>query len=396
MRHIIAQFFQLKGWLVYAAEYHRNTLEIKVRSAKNSDRCPHCFKSSKRVHQIHRRRLLHCVMDKVCVVLLITKRRFWCRTCAKPFTEALPGVKKFARRSDHLKKLLLFELRRSSFKTAGRQFATGAETARRIMLKAPVQEAVRCPSRGELRIGIDGKGRPHGEFPLTVVELKTKRLLAVLPNDRKQTTKEFFLSIPKENRQRISEVCMDLDRGLWAATREALPHANIVADHFHIIKLANEVIDNVRRIIQDPRAPIPRKIWIKGKEKLRPKDFDALVEYGNRYPKLLRLWILKEDLRRVYDQRNKKVAAFRLRKVIDGYASNDSGYAKDFSRTLERWRIEILNFFDNRTTNAAVEGRHQKMDLVERTSFGFKNMASYIIKTMLACTPFYLILHHTI
>ena len=220
--------------------------------------------------------------------------------------------------------------------------------------------------------------------------------MAVLPNDRKQTTKEFFLSIPKENRQRISEVCMDLDRGLWAATREALPHANIVADHFHIIKLANEVIDNVRRIIQDPRAPIPRKIWIKGKEKLRPKDFDALVEYGNRYPKLLRLWILKEDLRRVYDQRNKKVAAFRLRKVIDGYASNDSGYAKDFSRTLERWRIEILNFFDNRTTNAAVEGRHQKMDLVERTSFGFKNMASYIIKTMLACTPFYLILHHTI
>lgn len=54
---------------------------------------------------------------------------------------------------------------------------------------------------------------------------------------------------------------------------------------------------------------------------------------------------------------------------------------------MERWSPYILNFFDNRTTNAFAEGIHTKIKMIKRVSFGFRNVDIYIRKMLLCILP---------
>jgi len=395
MHHDIAKFFQLKGYLVYGLEMKKKHLEIRVRSANVTERCPVCNTACRKVHQEHERRVLHLMVDKNKVVLLMKKRRFRCK-CGKVFTEVPPGMIRYGRRTTFQHDQVLKDLVSLGFIQAGRRNGISATTARNDLLKAPLERGILWPKRGDIRLGIDGHSHQGNKMALTVVELRHGRPLAVLPNDNKSTLKQFLSKIPENIKARIVEVCIDMDTGYANAVREELAKANIVSDRFHVIKLANDLIDAVRRTSQDSRHPIPKKIWLKNKEKLSHREFEKLVNYSNAYPKLFELWKLKEDLRRVYDMHNKKVAAHRLNKVITGYENIESGYARVFAGTLKKWRKEILNFFDHRTTNASVESRHQKFKLTQRIAYGFRNVNSYIAKITLGFVPLYLILDHTI
>lgn len=395
MHHDIAKFFQLKGYLVYGLEMKKKCLEIRVRSANVTERCPVCNTVCRKVHQEHERRVLHLKVDKNKVILLMTKRRFKCK-CGKVFTEVPPGMKRYGRRTMFQHDQVLKDLVSLGFMQTGKRNGISATTARNDLLRAPLERGILWPKRGDIRLGIDGHSHRGNKMALTVVELKHGRPLTVLPNDYKSTVKHFLSRIPENIKPRITEVCMDMNTGYANAVREELPGASIVCDHFHVIQAANNLIDDVRKALQDPRYRIPRKIWLKNKEKLSHREFEKLVSFGEVYPKLFELWKLKEDLRMVYEMHNKKVAAHRLKKVIEDYEKIESGYTQAFAKTLKKWRKEILNFFDHRTTNASVESRHQKFKLTQRIAYGFRNIDSYIAKITLTFVPLYLILDHTI
>lgn len=396
MRQDIASLFGLKGYLVDGMEVAKSEVKIHARVASTGARCPACNTWSSRIHQRHDRRVLHDMVSGKKLVLMLTVRRFKCRCSKRIFTEIPPLLVPHGRRTQNQKESLLLELAAAGFRRAAERHGVSAMTAYRDLQKAPVERGVVWPKRGEVSLGIDGHSVRGREMAMTVCELKRGRTLAVLEDDHLPTLKGFLKEIPKETAGRIVEVCMDLDRGQCNAVKDILPWAQVVADRFHVIKLANELIDDVRRIVQDGNKPIHKKLWLKGKERLTSREFARLMTYAEAYPKLFTLWLLKEDLRQVYECRNKRVAAFRLKKVIQGYAQVESGYAKAFARTLLRWRVEILNFFERRTTNASVESRHQKFKLVQRVSYGFRNIHSYLSKVMLASVPLWLVLRHTI
>lgn len=395
MRQHIAQFFQLKGYLVDGLKMNRRCLEVRVRIASPTARCPDCNRVCRRVHQRHLRRVLHTSSGGNKVVLIMHKRRFRCR-CGRIFTEIPPGMKRYGRRTRFHRQQILQDLVEMGFRSAGTRNGVSETTARSDLLSAPIEKGVIWPSRGGIRLGLDGHSVRGNRMAMTVCELTRKRVMAVLPDDHKDTLKAFLGSVPREITPRITEACIDLEWGYRNAIQETLPHTRVVADHFHVIRLANDLIDEVRRVLQDGDHPIPKKIWLKNKEHLSSWEFERLVAWGDRYPKLFTLWRLKEDLRRMYDQHNRRMAAYRLGKIISDYEKMESGFARAFGRTLTRWRVEILNFFDSRTTNAMVEGKHRRFKAIQRASYGFRNIQSYIAKIMLASVPLALVLNHTI
>lgn len=58
--------------------------------------------------------------------------------------------------------------------------------------------------------------------------------------------------------------------------------------------------------------------------------------------------------------------------------------ARRWAYTLKRWREPILNYFDNKTTNAYTEGCNTKVKMLKRISFGLRNVEVYVGKMMLA------------
>jgi transposase len=66
-----------------------------------------------------------------------------------------------------------------------------------------------------------------------------------------------------------------------------------------------------------------------------------------------------------------------------------------WGRTLKRWKVYLLNYFEHRTTNAYTEGVHTKMKLLKRASYGLRNIEVYVKKMLLGfLPPLFLYFHH--
>ena len=73
-----------------------------------------------------------------------------------------------------------------------------------------------------------------------------------------------------------------------------------------------------------------------------------------------------------------------LRLIISSLTSTDDGELILWGRTLFKWRKEILAYWNLRSTNGFMEGMNNKIKLIKRISFGFKNKKVFIYKVMLS------------
>lgn len=221
-----------------------------------------------------------------------------------------------------------------------------------------------------------------------MTDIRSHRPLTILPDNRKETVKRFLRNTPEEKKQRVMEVCIDMDHMFLSAVEEKLPEAKIVVDHFHVIHDANRRVDEARKIEQDVyKVEIPRKIFLIGKEKLSNKQRQHVESFCQRYPSLKEFYWMKEALRSFYRLKRKKTAEQRLKDLIEIAFLSDDAAMVQWGRTLKRWGPYILNYFDNRTTNAYTEGTHTKIKMIKRISFGFRNVEVYVRKVLLCLLP---------
>jgi len=104
-------------------------------------------------------------------------------------------------------------------------------------------------------------------------------------------------------------------------------------------------------------------------------------------------YVTKERLREMYRAKTKEEASKQLRLIISTLESTDDGELISWGRTLSRWDEYILNYWNNKSTNGFMEGIHNKMKLIKRISFGFRNKQVFIQKIMLSVLVASLIFH---
>ena len=400
MRHHIEKLFGVKDLVIDRWDWEDDqTFVIAVRRLHTHVRCSRCGYSSNRVHQWHVRRVEHARMDDgTVIVFVVTKRRLKCVPCGRPFTEPIPNLRPWARTTTSRKVAIVRMLRSSTCTEVGRQVARSPGTVSRFCRDCAPPLAARFSQKGEIRLGVDGHTMRQRKEVVTINDVRRRQPITLLPDAHKTTLCSFFRGIPTETKRRITEVAIDMTQGNAAAIRETLgSHVRIVIDHFHVIQETNRAIDEVRCAYQSVRhVRIPKTPWLRGKERLRSSEMDAIIAWGDGAPELFQLWVLKEDLRMMYEQRTRRRAAQRLDKIIHALQAMESLRAQTLGRTLTRWREEILNFFHHRTTNAYTEGLNRKLKLLQRTAYGFRNFNNYLLRATLVLIPFAAFIHHTI
>jgi len=245
-------------------------------------------------------------------------------------------------------------------------------------------------------LGIDEHSYRGRNLVLTATNITQKKLLMVGKDDRLATLTEF---LRKADQKRISEVCIDMKRGYLNTLNRELPNVKVTVDKFHVIAYANKNLDEVRSIIVSKQQYHVRKILFKGKEKLNEYEkikLENLFSKFEKFPSLYQAYFIKENLRDFYQLKNKLEARKKLNNIIMFCENSNSRYMKSFGRTLFRWQENILNYFDNYSTNAFTEGVHTKIKMIKRVSFGFRNIDNYIAKVMLAFVPLFILIQHTI
>lgn len=216
---------------------------------------------------------------------------------------------------------------------------------------------------------------------------------------------EGFVRMSDQVRERIETVVIDCHWPYRQAIEQLLPHVRIVADKFHVVRVIDAAAQRVR--VRNARKRRPRGrdggrarqqnrrfnqlLWasrwtfMKRAHKLTDRDRQALLAVFDTAPEVGVAWILKEDFAAIYEASDRREGERRLDAWIEDVESSGLRELKDAWRTLQWWRDQILNHLDDPVTNAFAEGITNKIKVMKRRSYGFRNDKRYRQKVLLAC-----------
>lgn len=383
--------FKIAGCVVRDIQISNEGIFVSVKLRRKTGDCPYCLKRNSHIHQKYTRKLLHTIIGINKVFLILERRRFFCLRCSRAFSERVSFLQGKKRHTKQLTESIVSRLKKESFRST-----TEATGVRYHGLKDCLVTVVNpyLPNWSDnekskqFALGIDEHYVRRNRYVLSVTNLTDRKPITFLPSDRVFLFIKFLLGIPENIKNNITEVCFDMKDGLIFAAEKYLPKATIVIDHFHVIQDANRRLNEARKIEQDIlRTRMNWKVFTKNNEDLYDDERRLLQQYCLRFPILHCFYRVKEDLRDMYRLTKREEAEKKLKEIKLRMESMDIIELKLWARSLRRHEKYILNFFNNRTTNAYTEGIHVKCKLIQRISFGFRNIDVYIRKAMLAFLP---------
>jgi transposase len=194
----------------------------------------------------------------------------------------------------------------------------------------------------------------------------------------------------------VKVVATDLAESYRAGTSPHLDHAVRVADPFHVVRVANRCVDQVRRRVQhetlghrgrkaDPLFRI-RKLLLSGAERVDERGHDRILlalRLGDPHDELLGAWLAKESVRDIYLTDTVKDATVVLDKAIAGCRADEVPEIRSLGDTLRRWRTEIVNHHRTRASNGPTEGLNLCVKKVKRAGRGFTRFEHYRVRVLL-------------
>jgi transposase len=367
---------------------------ITVESTQGGTICQHCGRKITKSNG-HGRwiELRHLAIFGHRVYIRLRPKRYECPHCdGQTTTQTLDW---YETKSPHTKAYdlhLMLQLVNSTVEDVSRKEDVGYDAVEGAIGRC-VHATVNWAEFDELRIiGIDEialtKGR--GNFIAIITTQQSDghvAVLAVLPDRKKETVRQFLETIPKRLRRTMETVCTDMWEGYVNAVKEfaeAHPEVSIevVVDRYHVAKNYRECVDKVRKrecrrlkkeLPETEYEEIKGVMWIvrKNNEDLTSderKKLNRLFEYS---PELKLAYTFREELTAIFEMRlTKEEAKKRLIKWRDKVRRSVLTCFDKFLTTLDNWLDEIINYFVDRLSSGFVEGLNNKVKTIKRRCYG--------------------------
>ena len=202
----------------------------------------------------------------------------------------------------------------------------------------------------------------------------------------------------------VDVVAIDLSATYLAAVTKALPRATVVADHFHVQRLGNQMLTRVRQRVTRERTgrrglavdPVwaGRRRLIRAYERLTDAQFvrmwNDLIE-GDPTNQVLKAWIVKEQLRRLLacakTGANRTDVSHRLYDFYRWADTSGLPEAISLAQTVEKWWPQILASIELNISNAGTESTNRQIKTQGRIARGFRNIENQRRRVRYACLP---------
>jgi len=378
-------FLRRIGWML-----------VYVHSPARSAPCPRCGQVSTQPHQYHARLLRDLAWADLRCGLYLLRRRFKCAPCARPFTEPLAACAPYARTTRRYAAQLLARVRTTTVAEVARTDRLGYKAVEGIIYRqAAAVHPPGPPARHIKRIGMDeiAARKGHGHYKCVLVDVDAGCTFEQLADRDKATVRAYFTQWAPAQRAAVEEVTVDF----WAAYHDLIaaffPQARIVGDRFHVQQHVNAALTATRRAVQRQMSAADRA-WLGARRHLLvsneedlPRDQQVELEILKAcQPALDAAHTLKEELRTLYTTApDRASAAGALDRWLAAVARSGVAALEQVGAFVARWREPILNYFVQRTTSGVVEGLNNKIKLVKRRAFGFRNDTHFRLRVLLAC-----------
>ena len=368
------------------------TITYTCQTTSSSSICPHCDTLCQTVHDRRTVSILDAPhLDKT-KVLKITKKRFRCPKCKKVHTESINGINKRARISQRMQKHILFSCHNfANLKSVQKHTKVGSKTLyKRHYNQLELEWRKRKNNPWPTTIGIDehsfcrNKQFGHKEFATIIVDYNNERVKELVPGRTSAQVQASLRYIP--GRHHVKNVAMDLSTTYRSFAKDFFPNAKIIADKFHVLRLLNTSLNKYRKQITGHKKGLRiRKLLLMNSKKMDYFIKQEFEQWLLDHPKLREIYYAKETLFKLYRCKGRKMAKRVLIKFIDQLALSKLKELKTLRRTLMSWKEEILNYFENRITNARTEGYNNVCKQLQKRAYGYKSFSNYRLRVLYVC-----------
>ncbi len=368
---------RLPGLVVLEAVETEDRIEVATEYAGQEAACPRCQRPTWRVRQRRRQRKRDAQLWGKQVWIVLWKRRFRCRPCRYVFTEDDPACGRRKRTTCRLRGEVAQQAQEATVKAVSRWHGVSEGLVQRSWLER--YAAVAPPAKPHAFLGLDGFCvRRPGVMWTGLWDIQTRKAVAVMKGERSADVQRLLER--HADRDAVKAIAMDLSESERQAVHMALPKSLIVADKFHVVALVHRALQEVRG---GRRLP-GNDAWLmhRNVERLRPEDGERLAKLLLSDQRLATAWRLKEALRSVYRKRSRKTARAALKAWLNEASASGLKPFQRAAGSLRKWQEEILNYWVYPITNAMVEGKHNRVKVLKRRAYGYRNDRTFSLRIL--------------
>ena len=381
--------FLYHAWGLYSLEctreeYKGNTIILHVQAKNRQTICPFCGNHSLVKNGYRTRDFLGLPIGGKKVIIRLKVQRYKCKhdDCNYDQQESIPFAKGSRTYTHRFAKYVVDLLRSMTLKDAAARLDVSWDTIKEIhsiYLKRhyspPSLDGVEC-------IGIDEFAVKKGHvYKTIVVDLATGRILYVGNGKGADALAAFWKKVKRKGVQ-IKYVATDLSAAFIASVLENCPNAVHVFDHFHVMKLMNDKLDDIRRMQYSMEADINKRKVLKGTRYLLLSNGTDIYDdkYKTRLDNALAMneplskaYYLKEQLREIWSQASKTDAEAVLDDWIDQARNSKIVQLQKMAMTMLAYKRGILAWYDCHISTGKVEGINNKIKVMKRNAYGFRD-----------------------
>ncbi len=369
----------------------KNSVEIKLKKRFKTGTCPVCNLSRRKVIEIKSRKVRDSnIANKKCYIRF-DSYRIKCN-CGYNGMEKidliLPGEKLTKRFADYVYSLC----ERMSLVDVAKTALIDWRTAKRIDKKRLKEKFKDLKNINPTRIGVDEIAHEKGHKYLTIVRDVDKGVIWVGEKRKKETLDQFFKELGKEKSNEITVAVMDMWKPYIASVKENTK-AEIVFDRFHISKKINEAVDKIRKkefanANSEERKMMKHKrfLILSRQKRLNDEKREELKDLLDLNKNLYVAYILKEQVLNIFDEKKVENAKKRFEKWFENVEKADVKEFREVLKMIGHYWYGIENYFRHRITNGASEGYNNKINIIKRRAYGFKDIEYFKLKILQSCS----------
>lgn len=391
---LLATILGMKHTRVEAVAFDDEGIVADVAPTTTIPRCSGCFCRVEKGYDARKRSWRHLDLAGMRLMLRYELRRVACPRCGVtvelvPWAE--PGswfTRDFEEHTAYLAqttdKTTVVTMMRVAWRTVG-------EIARRVVDRFRPGD----PLEGLTRIGVDELSyRRYHEYITVVIDHVAQRVVWARPGKDAATLGEFFKELGPERCKQLEAVTIDMSGAYIKAVTEASPQATIIFDRFHVQRLAQQAVDEVRRTeVRESRGTEAAKLLkrtrfllLKNPWNLTNLEGEKLAQLQHTNKPIYRAYMLKEGLAGILDGLDVDVARVKLRDWIGWAERSRLEPFKKLAYTVKEHFEGILAYIPLRLNNGRTEGMNGKIRTITRRSYGFHSASNLIALIFLCCS----------
>lgn len=375
----MTDILDLPGWKATAKRHENDEYVIEAEYTIQPTNCPKCgVVDAPYKHGIKPIKYRDSPIRGDAVIILANVQRYRCKHCKETFLQPLAGIYPDMRMTRRCVDYIQTQCLRDTFVRIAEHIGCDDKTIRSVAGTYIADLNAKYKPWLPEWLGID-ETQIDGQLRCIITDVVNRKPVDMLPNRDKVSVTAWLYQF--KDRRTVKGLAIDMWRPYKDAAQAVFPGLPVVIDKFHVVRMANRAMDDIRISLAKDHDKQVGKDWMRRKAllRLRYKKLDENGRFNlgmwlDNEPGVKQAYDLKEAFYDIYDAKTKDEAGAMLDDWHDSIQATMKKGKKSFAPLItatKNWREEILAFFDHPISNGYTEALNGVAKVANRQGRGY-------------------------